>query len=46
MMIECLQDGGEEVEDGEGGGDGHFPIEEGQVFLHKLVETQTDQHAL
>ena len=45
-MIERLYDGGEEVEDGEGGGDGHFPVEEGQVVLRKLVETRPDQHAL
>ena len=38
MMFECLQDGGEEVEDGEGGGDRHLPVEEGQVILHKLTK--------
>ena len=37
-LIECLQDGGEEVEDGEGGGDRHLPVEEGQVILHKLTK--------
>ena len=32
-LLECLQDGGEKVKNGEGRGDRHLPLEEGQVFL-------------
>ena len=32
-VLECLQDGGEKVKNGEGRGDRHLPLEEGQVFL-------------
>ena len=32
-VLECLQDGGEKVKNGEGRGDRHLPLEEGQVVL-------------
>ena len=32
-LLECLQDGGEKVKNGEGRGDRHLPLEEGQVVL-------------
>ena len=32
-LLECLQDGGEKVKNGEGRGDRHLLLEEGQVFL-------------
>ena len=32
-LLECLQEGGEKVKNGEGRGDRHLLLEEGQVFL-------------
>ena len=32
-LLECLQDGGEKVKNGEGRGDRHLLLEEGQVVL-------------
>ena len=32
-LLECLEDGGKKVKNGEGRGDRHLPLEEGQVVL-------------
>ena len=32
-LLECLQEGGEKVKNGEGRGDRHLTLEEGQVVL-------------